>query len=62
MLKIGISEVDITPAPGLRMAGMLNPPKAEGVHFLGKRDGEVQFLVAYDSAVNGAPTVFSCEL
>ena len=33
MLKIGISEVDITPAPGLRMAGMVNPPKAEGVHF-----------------------------
>ena len=33
MLKIGFSEVNITPPPGLRMAGMLNPPKAEGAHF-----------------------------
>jgi hypothetical protein len=33
MLRIGISEVDITPAPGLRMAGMVNPPEAKGVHF-----------------------------
>jgi neutral ceramidase len=30
MLRVGISEVDITPAPGRRVAGMLNPPKAEG--------------------------------
>jgi neutral ceramidase len=33
MLTIGLSEVDITPAPGLRMAGMLNPPQAQGVHW-----------------------------
>jgi len=31
MLKIGISEINITPELGLRVAGMLNPPKAEGV-------------------------------
>lgn len=36
--------------------------KAEGVHFLGKSNGRVEFLVVYDSAVNGTPTVFSCEL
>ncbi len=33
MLKIGLSETDITPAAGLRMAGMLNPPQAQGVHW-----------------------------
>lgn len=33
MLKIGLSEIDITPAPGLRMAGMLNPPQAQGVQW-----------------------------
>jgi hypothetical protein len=31
MLKIGLSEVNITPAPGLRRAGMPNPQKGEGV-------------------------------
>ena len=31
MLNIGISEINITPELGLRVAGMLNPPKAEGV-------------------------------
>jgi neutral ceramidase len=29
MLRIGFSEVNITPEPGLRLAGMVNPPKAE---------------------------------
>lgn len=33
MLKTGISEINITPAPGLRMAGMLNPPEAQGVQW-----------------------------
>ena len=31
MLNIGISEINITPILGLRVAGMLNPHKAEGV-------------------------------
>lgn len=31
MLKVGLSEIDITPAPGLRRAGMPNPQKGEGV-------------------------------
>ncbi len=31
MLKIGLSEIDITPAPGLRRAGMPNPQKGEGI-------------------------------
>jgi hypothetical protein len=31
MLKVGIAEVDITPAPGLPRAGMPNPKKGEGV-------------------------------
>lgn len=30
MLKVGISEIDITPAPGLRRAGMPHPQKGEG--------------------------------
>lgn len=33
MLTIGLSEIDITPALGLRVAGMLNPPQAQGVHW-----------------------------
>jgi neutral ceramidase len=33
MLKVGIAETNITPEPGLRMAGMLNPPKAEGARW-----------------------------
>lgn len=33
MLKVGFSEVSITPEPGLRMSGMLNPPKAEGARW-----------------------------
>ena len=36
--------------------------KAEGVQFLREGNGRVEFLVVYDSAINGAPTVFSCEL
>ena len=31
MLKVGLSEISITPAPGLRRAGMPNPQKGEGV-------------------------------
>ena len=33
MLRIGIAETNITPEPGLRVAGMLNPPKAEGTQW-----------------------------
>ncbi len=33
MLRIGFAEVDITPAPGLPMAGMVHPPRAEGVQW-----------------------------
>ena len=33
MLKIGFSVASITPEPGLRMSGMLNPPKAEGARW-----------------------------
>ncbi len=35
--------------------------KAEGVHFLAKEGGIVKFVIVYDSAINGAPTVFSCQ-
>ncbi len=35
--------------------------KAEGVHFLLEEEGIVKFVIVYDSAVNGAPTVFSCQ-
>jgi hypothetical protein len=35
--------------------------KAEGVHFLLEEEGIVKFVIVYDSAVNGAPTVFSCH-
>ena len=33
MTHVGISQVGITPAPGLKMAGMLNPPQAQGVRW-----------------------------
>jgi neutral ceramidase len=33
MLKVGLSETNITPATGLRMAGMLQPPLAQGVQW-----------------------------
>ena len=35
--------------------------KAEGVHFLLEEEGIIKFVIVYDSAVNGAPTVFSCR-
>jgi hypothetical protein len=35
--------------------------KAEGVHFLLEEEGIVKFVIVYDSAINGAPTVFSCH-
>ena len=35
--------------------------KAEGVHFLLEEEGIVKFVIVYDSAVNGSPTVFSCQ-
>ena len=33
MLRAGFSVVDITPAPGLRMEGMPNPPAGEGIRW-----------------------------
>ena len=64
MLKIGFSEVNITPEPGLRMAGMLRPPKAEGAHFplMGRTvvfdDGAHQAaIVSLDLLLLGPPTV-----
>jgi len=33
MIKVGFSEVNITPEPGLRMSGMLRPPEAQGVQW-----------------------------
>ena len=64
MLKVGISEVNITPEPGLRMAGMLRPPKAEGVHFplMGRTvvvdDGVCRAaIVSLDLLLLGPPTV-----
>ncbi|MGD8590128.1 MAG: DUF3616 domain-containing protein [Chromatiales bacterium] len=35
--------------------------KAEGVQFLSKDDKKVQFVVVYDSGVNGAASVFACN-
>ena len=35
--------------------------KPEGVHFLLEEEGIVKFVVVYDSAANGTPTVFSCQ-
>ena len=32
-MNVGIHRVDITPAPGLKMAGMLNPPRARGTRW-----------------------------
>ena len=32
-MNVGIHRVDITPAPGLKMAGMLNPPRAQGTRW-----------------------------
>jgi hypothetical protein len=33
MIRVGFSEVNITPALGTRMSGMLNPPPAQGVEW-----------------------------
>lgn len=35
--------------------------KAEGVHFLLEEDGIIKFVIVYDSVINGAPTVFTCQ-
>jgi neutral ceramidase len=32
-VNVGIRRLDITPAPGLKMAGMLNPPRAQGTRW-----------------------------
>ena len=34
--------------------------KAEGVEFVEIKEGEIRFIIAYDTAPNGAPTLFSC--
>jgi len=52
MLRVGISEVDITPELGLRMAGMLNPPQAEGVQW-----PLVARVVVLDDGINRAAVV-----
>jgi hypothetical protein len=36
--------------------------KAEGVHFLAKKNEKIEFAIVYDSAAHGAPTKFSCKL
>lgn len=32
-MKVAVRRLDITPAPGLKMAGMLDPPRAQGVRW-----------------------------
>jgi hypothetical protein len=34
--------------------------KAEGVEFVEMKGGEIRFIIVYDTATNGAPTLFSC--
>lgn len=34
--------------------------KAEGVEFVEMKEGEIRFIIVYDSATNRAPTLFSC--
>ncbi len=34
--------------------------KAEGVEFVEMKEGEIRFIIVYDTATNGAPTLFSC--
>jgi hypothetical protein len=34
--------------------------KAEGVEFVEMKDGEIRFIIVYDGATNGAPTLMSC--
>jgi len=34
--------------------------KAEGVAFVEMKEGEIRFLIVYDGATNGAPTLMSC--
>lgn len=36
--------------------------KAEGIHFLDKEGDKIRFVIVYDSAENGAASVFSCKL
>jgi len=64
-----VPEIDTLDAK-LNVTGLclIPPPEAqprakpEGVHFLGEQDGIVKFVIVYDSAINGTPTVFSCKL
>ncbi len=52
MLRVGASEVNITPEPGLPMSGMIKPPKAEGVKWplMGR-------TIVFDDGVNRAALV-----
>ena len=34
--------------------------KAEGVEFVDMQESEIRFIIVYDTAPNGAPTLFSC--
>lgn len=52
MLRVGFAEVDITPAPGLIMAGMVHPPRGEGVQWplMGR-------VVVFDDGIRSAAIV-----
>src|SRR2546428_13182662 len=64
MIRVGFSEVNITPPLGLRMSGMLQPPRAEGVEWplyartVVFNDGIDQIaIVSLDLLFLSAPTV-----
>jgi neutral ceramidase len=52
MLRVGFAEVDITPGPGLPMAGMVHPPRGEGVQWplMGR-------VVVFDDGIDAAAIV-----
>ncbi|NPV06842.1 MAG: hypothetical protein HPY83_02625 [Anaerolineae bacterium] len=64
MLKVGFGEADITPALGLPLAGMLDPPRAQGVRWplygrvaLFEAGGQRAALVSLDLVALVYPTV-----
>ena len=67
--KDTVPEIDhLDAATNIRPLCEIPPPptapaaKAEGIHYLGQKAGQVQLVVVYDSAKNGGATRFSCPL
>lgn len=60
--RIGCPDVDLDGAvrSNNTVSCDTSPAKAEGVEFVEMKGGEIRFIIVYDTATNGAPTLFSC--